>query len=239
MPNFASINWSRVVRGLSAILIVKVTLSIVWVYRDYFPPNFASDFLLGREAYFWGPYRWAFYAHLVAGPPTLVFGLILLSNSLRRRFTAAHRALGKVQVALVLLLLTPSGLWMARYAGSLPADTGFATLALATAACTLQGWRTAMARRFADHRRWMVRSYLLLCSAVVLRLIGGLAAVTGVGQSWSYPLAAWASWLVPLAAFEAIEAYRRGLFLRPNKPIAKAPRELTHDVTRAQDPAIA
>jgi hypothetical protein len=39
----------------AALLIVKVTLSVILGYRDYLPPNFDADFLLGRESYFWGP----------------------------------------------------------------------------------------------------------------------------------------------------------------------------------------
>ena len=55
----------------------------------------------------------------------------------------------------------------------------------------------------------MWRCYLLLCSAVVLRLIGGLATVTGVTAPWVDPLATWMSWLVPLTAFELREWTRR------------------------------
>ena len=40
-------------------------------------------------------------------------------------------------------------------------------------------------------------------------LAGGLATVTGVGSEWSYPAAAWLSWLVPLALFELTEGFRR------------------------------
>jgi small-conductance mechanosensitive channel len=172
-------------------------------YRDYFPPDFAADFLRGREAYFFGAYQWAFYAHVVSGPVTLLLGLILVSEHFRARFPAAHRFLGKTQAAIVLCLLVPSGLWMARHAetGAL-AGMGFALLAIVTGTSVLLGWRSAVKRNFAEHRRWMWRCYLLLCSAVVLRLIGGLATVTDAGGNWIYPLAAWASWLVPLAAFE-------------------------------------
>src|SRR5581483_8443533 len=114
----------------------------------------------------------------------------------RLRFPQWHRTLGKTQILLVLLLLTPSGLWMAYYAetGAIAA-VGFSLLAIATGLCALFGWRSAVNRRFAEHRRWMWRCFLLLCSAVVIRLIGGLTLVTGYGGDWSYPLVAWASWL--------------------------------------------
>ncbi|HEX5102234.1 MAG TPA: DUF2306 domain-containing protein [Pirellulaceae bacterium] len=192
-----------VLLGAAAILVGKVTLSVVAGYRDYLPPNFDSDFLLGREAYFWGPYSGAFYAHLVSGPLSLVLGTLLISQRFRQMAPRWHRRLGRVQVACILLLLTPSGLWMARYAftGSV-AGAGLGSLAIATALCTVLGWRAAVGRRFDDHRCWMWRTYLLLCSAVVIRLIGGAASVLALDALWLYPLAAWASWLVPLAAFE-------------------------------------
>ncbi|MBX3414724.1 MAG: DUF2306 domain-containing protein [Pirellulales bacterium] len=193
----------RVMGLLAGLLIVKVTVVVVIGYRDYFPADFGSDFLLGREAYFFGAYRWAFYAHILAGPITLLLGLLLLNEWFRLRSTAWHRTLGKVQVAVVLGVLCPSGLWMARYAMTgVIAGWGFALLAVATATCVWFGWRRAVQRRFDEHRRWMWRCFLLLSSAVVLRLIGGLASVSGIGETWSYPLAAWVSWLGPLAVYE-------------------------------------
>lgn len=194
---------------LAVVLIVKVTLSVILGYRAYFPPNFDSDFLRGRQTYFFGAYRWAFYTHIFSGPASLLLGLILVSDEFRKRFPMSHRSLGKVQAALVILLLCPSGLWMAYYAQTgTYAAIGFFVLGIATGMSVLLGWRAAVKRRFAEHRRWMFRSYLLLCSAVVLRIIGGLATVTGVGDSWAYPLASWASWVVPLAAFELTVALR-------------------------------
>ena len=78
-------------------------------YHNYFPPNFASDFLRGRERYFWGVYQWAFYTHIMSGPVSLILGLILIGERSRARFPKWHRYLGRLQVACVLLLVTPSG----------------------------------------------------------------------------------------------------------------------------------
>jgi hypothetical protein len=82
------------------------------------------------------------------------------------------------------------------------AGAGLAMLAVATATCAALGWRAAVARRFDQHRRWMWRTYILLCSAVVIRLIGGLATTFQFDALWVYPLSAWASWLVPLLIYE-------------------------------------
>ena len=46
---------------------------------------------------------------------------------------------------------------------------------------------------------------MLLISAVVIRMIGGMATVTGLDALWLYPLATWVSWLLPLAVFESIQ----------------------------------
>jgi hypothetical protein len=192
-----------ILAAAAALLIGRVTLSVVVGYRAYFPPDFQADFLLGRATYFWGPYAWAFYVHLFVGPATLLVGMLLMSDRFRRFAPRWHRGLGRCQIAGILLFLVPSGLWMAWYAVSgAVAGTGLAALALATAACAFLGWWAAVARRFNEHRIWMWRTYLLLCSAVVIRVVGGLAAVCQVDPPWLYPLSAWGSWLVPLVVFE-------------------------------------
>jgi|SRR5262245_8817133 len=199
---------TRALMAVAATLIFKVTLGVVIGYRQYIPPDFEADFLLGRQSYFWGPYCWAFYIHLIAGPTSLVLGTLLISDRFRALAPRWHRRLGRSQVACILLLLVPSGLWMAPYAATgAVAGTGLGLLAIATAACAVLGWRTAVARRFEEHRRWMWRTYLLLCSAVVIRLIGGLATTLHFDALWLYPLSAWASWLVPLAVFESWQLF--------------------------------
>src|SRR3954467_8772692 len=205
----------RILSLLAGVLIIKVVISVVSNYHNYFPPDFATGFLRGRENHFSGLYRWAFYTHIVSGPVTLILGLILVGERPRTHFPAWHRRLGRLQVACVLLLVTPSGLWMARHAAAGPiAAVGLGALAIATATCTSLGAWSGVTRRFSDHRRWMWRCYLLLCSAVVLRLIGGLATVAGMTAPWVDPLATWLGWPRPPPPFELRErafAVRRGL----------------------------
>ena len=100
----------RLLTLLAGLLILKVTASVVSNYHNYFPPDFGSEFLHGRELYFPGAYRWAFYAHILSGPVSLILGLILIGERSRSRFPKFHRYLGRLQVACVLSLVTPSGL---------------------------------------------------------------------------------------------------------------------------------
>ena len=205
MQTNRSIPLPRLLTILVTLLIWKVTASAVLEYRNYFPPNFASDFLRGREGYFWGAYQWAFYTHLFSGPTSLLLGTVLVSNRFRSSLPVWHRWLGRVQTVCVLLLVAPSGLWMAYYAETgAVAAAGLGTLAIVTAAFVVQGWRSATRRQWANHQRWMWRTFILLCSAVVIRLIGGLATVAQIDAPWLYPFSTWTSWLVPLLIFECI-----------------------------------
>lgn len=224
MPHSPPTLARRLLPWLTALLILKVTAAVVWGYRNYFPPNFSSDFLRGRDAEFWNGYHWAFYAHIVSGPLSLLLGLTLLNGAFLRRFPAWHRRLGRTQAACVLLFVAPSGLWMAWYTRSGPAAAlSFAALALATAACIALGWRAAVMRRFSVHRRWMQRTFTLLCSAVILRLMGGLATVAGVEASWFDPLASWLCWLLPLAALELSRRRRQAPLSQPPVRTAEQP----------------
>jgi uncharacterized membrane protein len=198
-----------VLRVLAAVLIVRVLATILTNYPDYFPPNFDSLFLQGRKATFTSAYQTAFYIHIFSGPIVLFNGLILLSEFIRRRHRALHRRLGRVQVVVLLLFVLPSSAVMSRHAfGGWPAGLSFLLLSAATSACAILGVVHARRRRFDRHRRWMLRSYLLICSAVFLRLISGTAGLIGVSSpERAYAFAAWSSWLIPLAVYEMVERW--------------------------------
>lgn len=195
-----------VARWLAVVLIVRALGTILANYPDYFPPNFDSLFLQGRETTFHGLYRIAFYVHILSAPIVLVNGLLLLNTFLLIRWRRLHRVLGWVQMILLLLLMLPSSLVMACQSfGGWPSGLSFGLLTLVTAACAVMGLVSATRRRFAEHRRWMLRCFVLLCSAVVLRLVSGAAGLLEVSNAEAaYILAAWCSWLLPLAGCEVV-----------------------------------
>ena len=200
---------TTVLRWLAVALILRVLVAILTNYPDYFPPDFDSLFLQGREETFTGSYRAAFYVHIFSGPVVLFNGLILLSEHVRRRHGGLHRALGRVQVVVLLLFVLPSGVVMSRHAfGGWLAGVAFLLLSAATASCAIVGVVLAYRRRYDRHRLWMVRSYVLICSAVALRLISGAAGLIGVpSPEGAYIVAVWSSWLFPLVAFEIAERW--------------------------------
>jgi uncharacterized membrane protein len=198
---------TTVLRWLVVLLILRVLVAIVANYPDYFPPNFDSLFLQDREATFTGAYRPAFYIHIFSGPVVLLGGLILMSEYVRRHHGSLHRLLGRVQVIVLLLLVLPSSALMSQHAfGGWPAGLSFLLLSAATASCAIVGVVHVRRGRYDRHRPWMLRCYILICSAVALRLISGAAGLVGVpSPEAAYIVAAWSSWLAPLAAYEIFE----------------------------------
>ncbi len=195
---------------LSLALFAKVFLSIVYEYRNYFPANFDSNFLFGRREYFFGTYGVAFYAHIVGGPIAILLGAFLVFSGVRSRFRGLHRVLGRIQIAIVLLLVVPGGLVMAARASAGPiAGAGFAGLGVATAVTAAMTLHSARSRRFVAHRRWAIRFFILLCSPLLLRIMSGAMISFQYDSDVTYRWIAWLSWLLPLAVHEA---WLRGSF---------------------------
>jgi uncharacterized membrane protein len=212
MANTSSTTLRQALLVIAGLLVVKVTVEVMLGFGSYFPPNFRSDFLRGREGYFFGAYQWAFYAHIMSGPTALLAGMVLLSERFRSRFPKWHRNLGRCHTVNVLCVVAPSGLWMAYFASTgTIAAIGFAILSVLTGTCVALGWRAAVKRQFAVHRRWMWRCFLLLCSAVVIRLLGGFGTVLEIQAPWFNPAASWVSWVLPLLTFElsGLRTWRR------------------------------
>ncbi|MBC7816229.1 MAG: hypothetical protein IAG10_04955, partial [Planctomycetaceae bacterium] len=85
MQTNTTTNLRRALVVVFALLICKVTVAVMLGYPNYFPPNFQSDFLQGREGYFFGTYQWAFYPHIASGPAALFLGMLLISFQLLER----------------------------------------------------------------------------------------------------------------------------------------------------------
>jgi uncharacterized membrane protein len=224
-------------RWLAVALVLRVLAEILANYPDYFPPNFDSLFLQGREATFKGAYRIAFYVHIFSGPVVLLNGLILLSDYVRRHYRGLHRVLGRVQVAVLLLFVLPTSAVMSQHAfGGWPAGLSFLLLSAATATCAIIGVVQARRGRYDRHRRWMLRSYILICSAVALRLISGAAGLVEVpSPEEAYVVAAWSSWLVPLAAFEIVERLPAREQSRRVGWMSRSVQDIDHSVVGSQE----
>lgn len=212
---FDAIRITTVLAWFSSIVILSTGLLILKPYPFYFPPNFEFGFLRGREPYFHGVYGIAFFSHILTTPVVLVLGLLQLNRRIRTRWPATHRRIGRVYVGLVLVCVAPSGLIMAmRAPNGYGAISGFAVLSVMTWIATMLGWKRAVGGRLDSHLRWMFRSYLLICSAVLLRILAMVASDLQLTSATAYPIAAWASWLPSLVVFEVITQLRERMTRR-------------------------
>jgi hypothetical protein len=218
-----------IARYLLAALLAKVLISILIEYRWYFPADFDSAFLTGREAIFHGLYAAAFYVHVVTGPVTIVLAALLMWSRGRTGYRSLHRWAGRAQAVLVLGALVPSGLVMARHAFAGPiAAVGFTALSLITATCMAATVYYAITRRFLLHQRWATRCFLALISPLILRVVAGGLIVTHLDTPLAYCLNAWLSWLIPLALYEGWWRYRA---IASRRVPARIPLLLTPEVS--------
>ena len=155
-------------------------------------------------------------AHVVFGSIALLTACLQIWPWFRRRYRAVHRRLGRVYVFAGVL---PAGL-MALPMGALSpfgpvARASNVLLASLWLACTVTGYRRARQRRFAEHRRWMIRSFTLTASIITNRVWGPLAFVVlapsldstfgGNEQLFQWTIAGistWLGWVIPLLCAE-------------------------------------
>lgn len=141
--------------------------------------------------------------------------------------TRLHRFLGYAYILCLLggaltglsMSLRAEGGWLGR-AGFVFFDL----LWLATAVLALQ---RARQRKFAEHRRWMVRSYALTFGAALLRLY--LYGLQWLGYEFNaiYPYISWLSWTTSLALAELIlEGESHVRLHSQTKPVAVSGRPL-------------
>jgi hypothetical protein len=114
-------------------------------------------------------------AHVLFGSVALLGCCIQIWPWFRQRYPAAHRVIGRVYV---FAGVVPAGLMGLTIGAVSPAgpmvavsDVLLATLWLF---CTITGFRMGRARRFAEHRRWMIRSFALTASIITNRVWGVL-----------------------------------------------------------------
>jgi uncharacterized membrane protein len=132
----------------------------------------------------------------------LILGPFQFLARLRRRRPSLHRAMGKAYV-ICCLAAGGAGLVLAFGASTGPISTaGFGLLAAAWIFTTGRAWRLATRRRFAEHERWMIRSFALTLAAVTLRLYLPFAFLSPLGYDATYRAISFLCWVPNLVAAE-------------------------------------
>ena len=149
-----------------------------------------------------------FYIHVLLGPLVLILGIWQFLPVTRRGWY--HRWAGRVYVAGVMasgigaLIVAPT-----TAAGPI-VGTGFAIMAVLWLTTTAMAYLKVRAGRYAEHRRWMIRSYAVTCGAITLRIIVPVGLASGLDFPTAYLIAAWGCWSINLAIAELIIRRKKG-----------------------------
>ena len=165
------------------------------------------EFLAYKQDYIQNPvWKSAFYLHVFSAFLALFAGFTQFSTTLLQRHRKAHRVLGHVYVWNILFVNFPSALIMAIYAnGGIPGKAAFLVLDCLWFGFTLQALRYAIARKFVEHRNFMIRSYALTFSAITLRTWRIVLEQTGwIDPAYIYVADAWLGFLPNLLLAEII-----------------------------------
>ncbi|WP_410636853.1 DUF2306 domain-containing protein [Amycolatopsis sp. lyj-346] len=119
---------------------------------------------------------WFLVAHITFGTIAIVGVVLQVWPWLRRRHPVVHRRVGRVYVFGGAI---PSALMAATIGPVSPLGPAVGALnvfaALLWLGFTIAGWRAVRQRRFADHRKWMVRSFAMCMSTLMSRALSPLA----------------------------------------------------------------
>jgi Predicted membrane protein (DUF2306) len=140
--------------------------------------------------------------HVAAGVTALAVAPLQFVAGVRSRWPALHRQTGRLYL-MSCAIGAPAGFMLALGTTAGPvAAVGFAIPAILWALFTWLGWRSALARQFAEHREWMLRSYAITSTAITLRLMLPTSALLGFDFLPAYRVIAWLAWMTNLALFE-------------------------------------
>jgi len=136
--------------------------------------SFRTDvgFLLFKQDYLdIAIWRIAFYIHVFSSVFCLCAGFTQFSNQVLKQHKKLHRFIGRMYAYNIMLINFPAGMIMAFYAnGHLPSKIAFIILDTLWLLFTYKAVVAIKVKDINAHKRFMIRSYALTCSAITLRL---------------------------------------------------------------------
>jgi hypothetical protein len=181
----------------------------------------------------------ALRVHVVAAAISLPGCLLLSLGVVIRRVPRFHRWLGRVVGAVVLLALVPAGLYLSWFAkGGVASTVGFMLSGAIVAAAMVQGVRTARARQFRAHRRWVLHVLAQLSVAVTSRAMLFAFDAAGVDEQLAYLVSLWVPVVASFGLVELLTRTRTRTATRTwrthEAPVdARHPHLLPYDLRRA------
>lgn len=143
--------------------------------------------------------------HVALGTVALLTGPVQLWLGFAHRNMALHRRMGKVYMAAVGLNALVAFRLAATPSAGLVFGAGLSALALVWLLTTGMAYIAIRGRRIAQHREWMIRSYVATFAFVFFRIIVGGMQAAGIGTLLeALAVAAWLCWSLPLVVTEIV-----------------------------------
>lgn len=148
---------------------------------------------------------WGILIHIFASSIAILTGPFQFLASVRRRWPAVHRWLGRMYLGFGVLFGGLAGLYMSAFAfGGLVSSVGFAALAVIWMYTGIRAFASARSGDFAAHRAWMIRNFALTLAAVTIRIGIGIGFAFGLSFEVFYPVLTWLCWVPNLMVAEWI-----------------------------------
>lgn len=150
-------------------------------------------------------WKLSFYIHMGTGVVCLVIPIVLFLGRTFNLPSKWHKQLGIIYIIDVLVLVCPTGLYMAFYAkGGLWAQIGFVAQGVFMWYFTWMSYRDAKQRQFQQHRFWIIRSYAMAAGALTFRLYHIAFYYLEIPYEINYSTSQWISILSNLIIAEII-----------------------------------
>ncbi|TNF49516.1 MAG: DUF2306 domain-containing protein [Bacteroidetes bacterium] len=150
--------------------------------------------------------RWTIIVHGFIASVLIILSTILIFGRIERKYERLHRTIGKVTVLMAIIILIPTGYILSIFnsSGNL-ASILFLILTSLTLISILNGWRSVLRKELYAHQLWMHRFYILLSSAIWLRINMSIAFYFYQPTSQLYAVCIVLSWLPQLIFFEILK----------------------------------
>lgn len=151
----------------------------------------------------------SFYLHMGAGVICLFVPIVLFVGEAFRLSKQWHRRLGKLYVYDTLVIIVPTGLYMAFFAkGGTSTQLGFIVQGLALALSTVLAVLSIKQGNLIQHKQWMMRSYSFAFAVVTFRVLHIFFYNLKVPYELNYQLSQWVAVLFNALVVEIIILYQ-------------------------------
>ncbi|HJQ10414.1 MAG TPA: DUF2306 domain-containing protein [Gemmatimonadaceae bacterium] len=192
----------------------------------YFAGRYALRYF-HYDAASYGPFWWPrarwLLPHVTAGLLALFLGPLQFWSALRRRYARLHRWSGRLYLAGVAVGATMAAGLVWRMPPGLTHAAGLGGLAVAWVATSSMALVAIRRGAIAQHREWMIRSYVVTFAFVTYRALIDILRADAVGSGADRAaFASWFCWAIPLLITEVVLQGRK-LLRAPRRAIPALP----------------